>query len=150
MVGDLQPDLLVLDLMLPRLHGLDLLRRIRTDSPKTKGIVCSMHDDERYVMEALRCGAWGCVLKGGTAADLVNAVRDVLAGRRYLPPERAGKVSAAEFRTAAAAICTRSTQLTKRERLVLQLARWATRARRLRPRRDYAIGGAPPSRRRTV
>ena len=97
LVGDLQPDLLVLDLMLPRLHGLDLLRRIRTDSPKTKGIVFSMHDDERYVMEALRCGAWGCVLKGGTAADLVNAVRDVLAGRRYLPPERAGKVSAAEF-----------------------------------------------------
>lgn len=57
LVEELRPDILVLDLMIPRLHGLDLLRRIRKDSPKTRGIVLSMHNDEPYVMEALRSGA---------------------------------------------------------------------------------------------
>lgn len=122
LVEELRPDILVLDLMIPRLHGLDLLRRIRKDSPKTRGIVLSMHNDEPYVMEALRSGAQGYVLKGGTAAELVTAVREVLAGRRYLPPEVAGKVVAAELENSGDSGLDAFDTLTKRERLVLQLA----------------------------
>lgn len=122
LVEELRPDILVLDLMIPRLRGLDLLRRIRKDSPKTRGIVLSMHNDEPYVMEALRSGAQGYVLKGGTAAELVTAVREVLAGHRYLPPEVAGKVAAAELENRGDSGLDAFDTLTKRERLVLQLA----------------------------
>lgn len=122
LVEELQPNILVLDLMIPRLHGLDLLRRIRKDSPKTKGIVLSMHDDEPYIMEALRSGAKGYVLKGGSAAELVTAIRTVLAGRRHLPADLADKVLAAELENRDTANLDAFDTLTKRERVILQLA----------------------------
>lgn len=122
LVEELQPNILVLDLMIPRLHGLDLLRRIRKDSPKTKGIVLSMHDDEPYIMEALRSGAKGYVLKGGSAAELVTAIRTVLAGRRHLPADLADKVLAAELENRDTANLEAFDTLTKRERVILQLA----------------------------
>lgn len=122
LVEELQPNILVLDLMIPRLHGLDLLRRIRKDSPKTKGIVLSMHDDEPYIMEALRSGAKGYVLKGGSAAELVTAIRTVLAGRRHLPADLADKVLAAEMENRDTANLDAFDTLTKRERVILQLA----------------------------
>jgi DNA-binding NarL/FixJ family response regulator len=59
LVEEVKPDVLVLDLMIPRLHGLDVLRRIRKECPKTKAIVLSIHDDEPFVMEAFRSGAMG-------------------------------------------------------------------------------------------
>jgi DNA-binding NarL/FixJ family response regulator len=80
------PNVLLLDLMIPRLHGLEVTRQVHRDSPGTKVIILSMHADEPYVMEALRNGALGYVLKDCTAADLVLAVRTVVAGRRYLSP----------------------------------------------------------------
>lgn len=122
LVEELQPNILVLDLMIPRLHGLDLLRRIRKDSPKTKGIVLSMHDDEPYVMEALRSGAQGYVLKGGSAAELVTAIRTVIAGRRHLPTDLTGKVLATEMENHDTPSLDAFDTLTKRERLILQLA----------------------------
>ena len=63
-VERLKPNILLLDLSIPRLHGLDVLRQVRDTSPKTKVIVLSMHGDEPYVIEALRAGASAYVLKG--------------------------------------------------------------------------------------
>ncbi|HEY1791850.1 MAG TPA: response regulator transcription factor [Opitutaceae bacterium] len=80
----LKPDILIMDLHMPRLGGLEVLKQVRVSSPKTRVIVLTMHSDEPYVIEALRSGAAAYVLKGSEAAEITNALREVLAGRRYL------------------------------------------------------------------
>jgi two-component system, NarL family, response regulator NreC len=80
----LRPDVLVLDLMLPGLGGLDVARELAQRSPRTRVVVLSMHADLGYVWEAVRAGALGYVLKEAGAAELVRAVRAVAAGQRYL------------------------------------------------------------------
>jgi len=79
-----KPALLFLDLSLPRLHGIEALRQVRTGSPHTKVLILSMHNDEPYVIEALRGGAMAYILKGSESAEILHAAREVLAGRRYL------------------------------------------------------------------
>lgn len=86
MVEQLQPDILVLDLMMPGLGGLDVTRQVKQRVPDTSVIILSMYSTEAYVMEALKNGASGYVLKKSTGDDLVRAVREVTAGRRYLSP----------------------------------------------------------------
>lgn len=80
----LKPTLLFLDLSLPRLHGLEALRQVRTASPHTKVLVLSMHNDEPYVIESLRAGAMAYILKGSESTEILHAAQEVLAGRRYL------------------------------------------------------------------
>jgi len=86
MVEQLKPTVLVTDLMMPGLNGLDVARQVTRRDSRTKVIVLSMHAREGYVLEALRNGASAYVLKEASAADLVRAVREVAAGRRYLSP----------------------------------------------------------------
>ncbi len=83
LVERLKPQILVLDLAMPALNGLEVLRSIGRRFPETRVIVLSMHTNESYVAEALKLGAAGYVLKCSTAADLVTAVRKVSAGERY-------------------------------------------------------------------
>jgi DNA-binding NarL/FixJ family response regulator len=116
-----KPTLLFLDLSMPRLHGLEALRQIRTGSPQTKVLVLSMHNDEPYVIEALRAGAMAYILKGSESTEIARAVAEVLAGRRYL--------SAPLSERAIAALTSRTPDqsdplntLTPREREVLALA----------------------------
>lgn len=82
----LRPDVLLLDLTMPRLHGLEVVRQVGKSSPQTRILVLSMHANEAYVLEALRSGVAGYLLKDSSARDLVGAVRDVMVGRRYLSP----------------------------------------------------------------
>lgn len=86
LIERLRPDLLVLDLLVPGLNGLDVLRLVRQRSPHTRIVVLSMHDTSAYVAEALHLGALGYVLKGSRIADLVTALHEAAAGRRYLSP----------------------------------------------------------------
>ena len=79
-----KPGVLVLDLNMPRLHGIEVLRQVRTSSPSTRVVVLSMHSDEPYVIEALRSGAMAYVLKGSESLVIVTALKEVLAGRRLL------------------------------------------------------------------
>jgi two-component system, NarL family, response regulator NreC len=81
-----EPDLLVLDLFMPVLNGLEVLRRLSALTVKTRSIILSMHANEGYVLEAMKCGASGYVLKQSTSANLLQSVREVAAGRRYLSP----------------------------------------------------------------
>lgn len=117
-----KPTILLLDLMIPRLHGLDVTRQVRKESPETKIIILSMHADEPYVMEALRNGAAGYVLKDCTAGDLVQAVRTVVAGRRYLSPSLAERALTGYVEHPGNSDLDVYDTLTNRERLVLQLA----------------------------
>lgn len=83
-VEKLKPALLVLDLNMPRMHGLEVLKHVRANSPNTRVIVLSMHNDEPYVIEALRAGASAYLLKGSESQEIAQALKEVLAGRRYL------------------------------------------------------------------
>lgn len=120
-VGKHKPALLFLDLSLPRLHGLEALRQVRTTSPNTRILVLSMHNDEPYVIEALRAGAMAYILKGSESAEILQAVRDVLAGRRYLStPLSERAIAALTSRTPDESDPLNA--LTPREREVLSLA----------------------------
>lgn len=83
-VEKLKPDILFLDLHFPRLNGLDVLKQVRASSPRTKVLILTMHNDEPYVIEALRAGASAYLLKGSESREIVTALKEVMAGRRYL------------------------------------------------------------------
>jgi DNA-binding NarL/FixJ family response regulator len=80
------PDLVLLDLSMPRMDGMDAIREIRKGSPETKILALTVHKAEEYVLSALQAGADGYALKDATHAELVTAIRSVLAGKRYLSP----------------------------------------------------------------
>jgi DNA-binding NarL/FixJ family response regulator len=122
LVEQLKPHVVVLDLMMPGLNGLEVTRQITKRLPQTRVIILSMHADESYVLEALRNGAAAYVLKESSAADLVHAVREVAAGRRYLSPPLSDRAIELYQKKAQAVPLDRYETLTTREREVLQLA----------------------------
>ncbi|MBX5470625.1 MAG: response regulator transcription factor [Thermoleophilaceae bacterium] len=81
-----RPDVAVLDVSMPRMTGLQAAREIRAHCPGTQVLLLSMHDDERYVFEALRLGAAGYVLKRAADTDLIEAIRAVARGEHFLSP----------------------------------------------------------------
>jgi two-component system response regulator NreC len=111
------PDVAVLDYAMPLLNGIDAAREIVQACPRTKAILLTMHTDDHYVLEALRTGVTGFVVKSQAPADLVRAIHEVLRGMMYLSP----RVS----RTLVQAYLAKSElppdPLTPREREVLQL-----------------------------
>lgn len=122
LVERLKPDLLLLDLMMPGLSGLEVLRVVRQRSPQTRVLVLSMYSSNAFVAEALKCGATGYVLKGCTEEDLVIAVRDSAAGRRYLSPPVTDIALDAYIELTRSGPIDPHETLTPREREVLQLA----------------------------
>lgn len=84
LVERLKPDVLVLDLMMPGLGGFDVTRRVAKRFSKTRVIILSMYSSEAHVVEALRSGASGYVLKDASAEELTMAIHEAAAGRRYL------------------------------------------------------------------
>lgn len=120
-VEALKPDVIVLDLIMPGLNGLEVTRRLTSTAPQTRVVVLSMHANEAYVIEALRNGAAAYVLKGSEGADLVQAVHDVMAGKRYLSPPLSERSIEAYMEKAASAPLDRYETLSAREREVLHL-----------------------------
>lgn len=117
-----RPDVLVADIVLPGLNGIEATRRVRKKQPETRVVVLSMHADEPFVLEALAAGASGYVLKDTTATELIRAIDEACAGRRYLSPplsDRAVEAYLAHEGRGAGGVTFGS--LTAREREVLQL-----------------------------
>ena len=83
-VRELRPDVLILDLMMPALNGMEVIEEVKRIAPKTRVIVLSMHANESYVSEALHKGADGYVVKDSLASELFDAIHAVMTGRRYL------------------------------------------------------------------
>ena len=119
LVEQLEPDVLLLDIKMPGLNGLEVTRQVRRRTPNTNVVILSMYANEAYVMEALRNGAVGYVLKGASAADLVQAVKDVAEGRRYLSPPLSERAIEAYVQKAVASTPAALETLTDREREVL-------------------------------
>jgi len=110
------------DWMMPGLGGLEVIRQARNRSPQTRCVVLSMHANEAYVLEALKNGASGYVLKEESHAAMVEAVRAVSAGRRYLSPPLSEKIIERFLSGGEAAAEDSYEKLTDREREVLHLA----------------------------
>ncbi|GGJ05224.1 hypothetical protein GCM10010885_12890 [Alicyclobacillus cellulosilyticus] len=86
-LDDVQPDIVLLDVDMPFLRGLDAVSLIRAERPAPHVIMLSMHDDLGYVLHSLQAGASGYVVKDGSAKGIVQAIRDVMAGRLALYPD---------------------------------------------------------------
>jgi DNA-binding NarL/FixJ family response regulator len=122
LVEKLRPDVLVLDMMMPGLNGLEVTRQVKRRSPKTRVVVLSMHKDESYVVEALKNGASAYVLKDASADELVKAVREAIADRRYLSPPLSDSAIEVYAQLAGGAPSDPYDSLSTREREVFQLA----------------------------
>jgi DNA-binding NarL/FixJ family response regulator len=117
----LRPHVLLLDLMLPRLHGLEVIRQVR-QSTSAQVIIVSMYADEPYIVEAFRNGASGYVPKDSTGSELLQAIRSVMSGNRYLSPAISNVPISAYMRRMDNGGKDVYHSLTARERVVLQLA----------------------------
>jgi DNA-binding NarL/FixJ family response regulator len=122
LVNGLKPDVLVVDLIMPGLGGLDVAREVKRRSPKTRIVILSMHSSDSFVLQALKNGASAYVLKDSSAAELVQAIHTVLAGRRYLSPPLSQKAIDDYVRRAKGTEAGLYETLTTREREVLHLA----------------------------
>ncbi len=80
----LQPDVLIVDIIMPKLNGFKVARQVKLNNPDTRIIILSMYDTEAYVAEALQAGVSGFVLKKSSSKDLVEAIHRVLEGKIYL------------------------------------------------------------------
>lgn len=89
---NLKPDLVLMDLSMPRMSGMDAIREIKKRCPQTKIIVLTVHKTEEYVLASLEAGADGYVLKDATHAELIICIKHVIKGKRYLSPEVSDKV----------------------------------------------------------
>lgn len=86
LVGKLNPDVVLLDVAMPRMNGVEVTQRIAQTWPQVKVVILSMHKDSNYVRETLRAGAKGYVLKDAVDGELLRAVRTVAAGDAYIAP----------------------------------------------------------------
>jgi DNA-binding NarL/FixJ family response regulator len=88
----LKPDLILTDLSMPRMNGMEAIKEIKRESPASKVLVLTVHRGEEYILAAFRAGADGYLLKDSTHSELVMAVKKVLSGKPYISPEISEKV----------------------------------------------------------
>jgi DNA-binding NarL/FixJ family response regulator len=117
MAERLQPQIVVIDMAMPALNGIDAVREIVKRAPRAKAILLTMYTEEHHVLEALRAGVKGCVSKSQAAEHLLQAIQDVFMGGVYLSPHVSGAVVQAYL----AKSDLPYEPLTPRERQVLQL-----------------------------
>lgn len=121
LVEQLTPDIILLDLMIPKLNGLEVAKRVGKRSPRTKIVILSMHSDEAYVVEAFKSGASAYVLKNASADDLMIGLRRVNMGIRYLSPPLSDRTIESYIEPFQDGKLDPYDTLTSREREVLQL-----------------------------
>jgi DNA-binding NarL/FixJ family response regulator len=119
----LAPDLVLMDVVMPRLNGLEATKQIKQSNPATAVLVLSAHDDDRYVLGLLEAGAAGYLLKSATAQEVIHAIRAVHAGEAVLHPAIAGRLLTRAARpTTRVALVHSNELLTEREVEVLRCA----------------------------
>lgn len=130
-IGAVKPDLVLMDLSMPGISGIEAIAEIKRRSPETKIIALTVHKADEYIDAALRAGANGYVLKDSTAEELRMAVRTVLGGKVFLSPHVAGRVINSYLGTERANGAGPVDSLTLREREVLKLVAEGRQNRRI-------------------
>ena len=120
LAAEFDPDVAIIDISMPHLGGLEVVRRLQAESPRTRVLVLTMHEDQEYLLHAVRAGATGFLLKDSAAAELVEAVRNVGEGRGHFSPE-ASRVLAEQLHRPGQALDDPYGSLTPREREVFHL-----------------------------
>lgn len=120
-IEETSPDLVIMDIVIPGLNGIEVTRQIRKTQPDVKVLVLSMYDDQEYAYEVLRAGASGYIQKDTVGQELINAIEVVSRGGTFLCPSIAGKVVEHYVRRADGVPSAPPGELTPREREVLQL-----------------------------
>ena len=122
LVRRLKPHVVLMDVAMGDLNGIDATRLISNEHPDVRVLVLSMHSDEQYIFEALKAGAKGYVLKSAAVKELMTGIREVAAGRNYVSPSLASVVMHDYIRRAKGdQVISQVDKLTAREREVLQL-----------------------------
>lgn len=121
MVAKKEPDLVLMDLKMPVLNGVEATRQIRTKHPDVKVLVLTTYDDDEWVFDAVKAGASGYLLKDTPRDELVKAIKGTVTGKTYVDPSVAGKVleQVSSHQTQPATLIT--SKLTEREIEVLRL-----------------------------
>ena len=91
-VKEHNPDLLLLDISMPKMNGISVIKDIKAQSPETKILVLTIHESEEYIIEAFQSGADGYCLKDASYSELVMAINNILSGHRYISPGISQKV----------------------------------------------------------
>lgn len=121
-VEKLMPDLVLMDLSMPRMNGLEAIKEIKKRSPEIKIIALTVHKTEEYILATLQAGADGYALKDSTHSELVMAIEHVLEGNSYLSPDISGKVIEGYLEGRKSLKTTSAWDtLTQREREILKL-----------------------------
>ncbi len=121
LAAELAPDVVIMDVAMPDLNGIDATRRITEAEPKARVLALSMHSDGRYVKGMLQAGARGYILKDCAAEELTRAIRTVMADQIYVSPGVTGTIVDDYLRQLSATGVDEAAALTHREREVLQL-----------------------------
>ena len=121
MVLEKQPDVVIMDVAMPDLNGIDATRRITEAEPNAKVLALSMHSDGRYVRGMLQAGARGYILKDCAAEELTRAIRTVMSNQVYVSPGVTGTIVNDYVRQLSSTDIDEPAALTRREREVLQL-----------------------------
>jgi DNA-binding NarL/FixJ family response regulator len=119
LAASLHPDVAVLDISMPGTSGLHIAAELRRQTPETQVLILSMHDNTEYVLESLRAGVHGYLLKDTAATELRGAIRAVRRGESFFSPAIAGRLSAVFRGDPTASTSSALAQLTSRERQVL-------------------------------
>jgi DNA-binding NarL/FixJ family response regulator len=123
-VETLAPDVVIMDMVMPRMNGLEATREIKQRRPEVRVLILSMYDDDEYVQQIIQAGASGYVLKRVAAGELVHAIREVHKGSSFLQPTIAAKLIEDYVRRVRGETATEARgadPLTDRERQVLKL-----------------------------
>ena len=123
-VRELQPDVIILDISMPDLNGIQVTERLKRLGHKVTVLVLTAHDDNGYLRQLLEVGASGYVLKKAAAEELINAIRVVAAGGVYLDPLLAGKVVGGYLNNRRLGGRPQNNDLSEREVEVLRLVAW--------------------------
>jgi len=91
-INQTNPDLVILDLSMPKMDGISVIKEINKQSMNTKILILTMHRDEEFILETFRSGAHGYCLKTSSGKEVLMAIRAVLSGKQYVSPEISGQI----------------------------------------------------------
>jgi two-component system, NarL family, response regulator NreC len=120
----LKPDVVVMDLSMPRLNGLQATERLRAEQPAVKVVALTLHEDATYLLQLCQAGAAGYVLKRSAGDDLIQAIRAVAAGELHFDPAVANQALRAQVGEPATRAGRPAAELSEREKQVLTLLAW--------------------------